>query len=49
MTVNHDITYDLVTSYCSYNEYKYKVSKIIIYFYVLKYLDIQRDIPTSYL
>lgn len=38
MTVNHDITYDLVTNYCSYNEYK--VSKSIIYFYVLKYLDI---------
>lgn len=39
MMVNHDITYDLVTNYyCSYNEYK--VSKSIIYFYVLKYLDI---------
>lgn len=42
MIVNYDITYDFVTNYCSYNEYKYKVSKSIIYFYALKYLDIQK-------
>lgn len=38
MIVNHNITYDLVTNYCSDNEYK--VSKSITYFYILKYLDI---------
>lgn len=42
MVVNHNITYDLVTNYCSDNEYKYKVSKSIIY---VTYLDIQRGIP----
>lgn len=45
MIANHNTTYDLVTNYCSDNEYKYKEHYL---FYVLKYLDIQRGIPKKF-